>query len=129
MDENCPPERRSMPLTNSIELARGWARTLEDKEAKRAGAPLEVIRPVVARRHGVPESKLVSLRKNRLKDIGVALFESLRSGVIRELEAEMRHAEHQIQILRQTGADPRGGEMQSALGRIQTIREALGIEE
>lgn len=113
---------------SAVDQARDWARDLEDREARRTGAPLAVVRNNVARKAGVPPSKLLSLRKNRLKDIGVSVFEGLRAAVIRELEAELKHAEHEIQILQQTGADPGCGEMQSALGRAAKVREALGLE-
>jgi hypothetical protein len=113
---------------SAVDQAREWAMTLEDREARRTGAPLSVVRNTVARKAGVPPSKLVSLRKNRLKDIGVSVFEGLRAAVIRELEAELRHAEHEIQVCRQIGADPSDGEMQSALGRAAKVREALGLE-
>ena len=113
---------------SAVDQARTWARDLEDREARRTGAPLAVVRSNVARKAGVPPSKLLSLRKNRLKDIGVSVFERLRAAVIRELEAELRHAEHEIQVCRQIGADPSDGEMQSALGRAAKVREALGVD-
>ena len=113
---------------SAVDQARVWARDLEDREARRTGAPLAVVRNNVARKAGVPPSKLVSRRKNRLKDIGVAVYEALGRAVINQLEAELRHAEHQIQVYRQTGVDPSSSEMQSALGRAAKVREALGLE-
>ena len=124
MVENRDDLGRSM---SAVDTARDWAKILENREANKAGVPIDVARNNVARRAGIPPSKLQSLRKNRLKDIGVSVFEALGRAIIRELEAELRHANHEIQILQQTGTDPGCGEMQSALGRIEKVREALGI--
>ncbi len=112
-----------------VQQARKWARSLEEKEKLRGGLDsVEAARPIVSRKTGVPKGTLVSLRKNRLKAIAVHIYEQLRSGVIRELEAELRHVSHEIQIARQTGVDPRTSQFQSALASEARIREALGLD-
>jgi len=110
-----------------VERAAAWARLLEDKEAERSGADLAVARPTVARRTGVPEGTLRNLRKNRLKAIGVHWFDRLKAGVIRELEAELMRLEHDLAVLRATGADPRHPETEAVVADIARARAALGL--
>lgn len=127
MDENCQPASQKVSAVEDVRLARTWADILEEREARRAGVSIDDARPIVARKTGVPEGKLYSLRRNRLKDIARHILLRLGEGVMRELQAELRHVEHDLQILRQIGADPSGGEVLSLLASRQKIREALGL--
>ena len=127
MDEKRQPEGLKVTPASDIALARTWAETLEDRAARRAGVSVEDARPIVARKTGVPEGKLYSLRRNRLKDIARHILVRLGEGVIRELEAELRQVEHDLQICRQIGARPDSGEALSLLSSRQKIREALGL--
>ena len=111
-----------------LEKAQGWGRTLEDKEAARTGLRLVEARPLVARKTGVAPGTLENLRNGRLKAIAAHVYERLRAGVIHELEAEMRHLEHELQILRQTGVDPRSGEDAALVASLAKVREALGLK-
>lgn len=110
-----------------VETARGWERRLVDGEARRAGVDQDTARTIVARRTDVPKGTLLSLRKNRLKGIAVHWYERLRAGVIRELEAELRHLEHELAILRQTGVDPRSDATAAVVADIARIRQTLGL--
>lgn len=118
----------TMSAVANVEDARQFARRLEDREAARSGATLHFVRPVVARRIGVSPGTLENLRRGRLKDVRKSIFDSLKAGVIREIEAEMRRCEHELQILRQTGADPRSDEIAEVEAGLAKAREALGIE-
>lgn len=129
MDEICQPESRKVSAASDVNLAREWADILEAREARRSGVSLDDARPIVSRKTGIPEGKLYSLRRNRLKDIARHILLRLGEGVMRELQAELRHVEHDLQILRQIGADPSGGEVHSLLASRQKIREALGLTE
>lgn len=124
-----PQERTSKPMTAGayVERARDWARMLEDREAARSGEPLKRAREAVARQISVPAGTLENLRKRRLKAIAAHWYDQLRGGVIRALEAELRHVEFEIQIARQTGLDPGSRDFQSALASRSRIREALGL--
>ena len=128
MDRNCRPEGQKVTPAQDVALARDWADILETKEARRTGLSLDEARPIVARKTGVPEGKLYSLRRNRLKDIGRHILLRLGEGVIRELQVELRHIEHDLQTLRQIGADPSSGEMFSLLASRAKVREALGLD-
>lgn len=128
MDEKRTPRGHSMTAVAYVENACKWARILEDKERKRSGlGSIDEARPIVSRKTGVPKGTLLSLRKKRLKGIATHWYEKLRQGVIRELEAELRHVEHEIQIARQSGVDPRSSHLQSALSSEAKIRDALGL--
>jgi len=129
VDKNCQSESRKVTPAQDVALARDWADILEEKEARRAGVSIDDARPIVARKTGVPEGKLYSLRRNRLKDVARHILLRLGEGVLRELQAELRHVEHDLQILRQIGADPSGGEVLSLLASRQKIREALGLDQ
>jgi len=101
---------------------------LEDREAKQTGEPLHLAREAVARRMLVAPGTLENLRKNRVKTIAVHLYEQLRAGVIRALEAELRHVEHELQVARQTGLDPGSRAYQAILASHAQLREALGLD-
>lgn len=124
-----PTDRTSIPMsaTAYVERARGWARMLEDREAARSGEPIHRAREAVARQVAVPPGTLENLRKNRLKGIAAHWYDQLRGGVIRALEAELRHVEFELQIARQVGLDPRGGETEALVASQARLRDALGL--
>ena len=101
MDPRITRESTDMNSAVFVEHARNWARTMEDR-AMRSGLKLPDAREAVARRIGVPPGTLQNLRKNRLKAIAVHWYDRLRAGVIRDLEAELRHVEHELQVARPT---------------------------
>ena len=124
MSRDCHSEGQSV---TDAAIARDWAEILEEREARRAGVSRAEARPIVARKTGVPEGKLYSLRRNRLKDFPRYLLQRLGQSVIRELEAELRQVEHDLQTLTQIGAHPDSGETLSLLSSRRKIREALGL--
>lgn len=126
LDEKCPVGGQKVSSIDAVSAARGWARTLEEREASR-GLDRRAAQEAVARRTGVPLGKIVSLRKNRLKDIGVAAYEALRRGVMSEIEQEMRRLEHELQLLRTAGLDPRDDQMEAVVADLAKARQALGL--
>jgi hypothetical protein len=122
-----PREGTTMTAAAYTDRARGWARALEDREAARNGMTIADAREAVSRRLAVPAGTLENLRKNRLKAIAAHWYEKLRSGVVRELEAELRHVEHELNIARQIGLDPASGEAHALLATEARLREALGL--
>lgn len=126
MDEKCHPERQKVSAVRDVSLAADWAGFLEQRVADRDGLSLADARPIVARRTGVPQGKLYSLRRKRLKDIANHILVQLGEGVKRELEAELRQVEHDLQICRQIGERPDSGEVLSLLASRQKIKKALG---
>ena len=114
-------------VPSDVTMARVWAETLEDREAKRSGLPVASARLIVARKTGVPEGKLYSLRRNRLKSIGSEFLNRLGSRLIAELQHELAQVEHELQTYRAIGAHPDSGEVLSALASREKIRAALGL--
>lgn len=112
----------------TVDDARRWAKFLEDREAARTGLPVQDARPAVARRVGAAPGTLQNLRKNRLKSIAAHVYGGLRAWVIRELEAEKAALEHELQILRQQGLDPREVQVEEATSSLAEVRAALGLE-
>jgi hypothetical protein len=122
-----PEDRTTMTAAAYVERARGWAMTLEDR-ARHDGAPtLEDARVTVSRHTGVSPGTLENLRKNRLKAVSAHVYENLRRGVIRALEAELRHLEHELHVLRQTGAHPASDATTAVETDIALVRAALGL--
>lgn len=121
--------REQLVMTSAayLERARGWVRTLEDREAARNSHPVSEARPSVARRTGISPGTLANIRNGRLKAIAVHVYDRLRAAVIRELETEVRHLEHELQLLRTAGVDPREGEMEEVVASLAKVREALGL--
>ena len=122
------PEDRTMTPATYVELASEWTRRLEDIEADRSGVTIPTAREAVARRAEVSPGTLENLRKGRLKAIAVHVYDRLRAAVIRELENEVRSLEHELQILRATGVDPRENEIDAVVASLAKARAALGLD-
>lgn len=123
-----PPERTIMTAAAYLDRAKVWTKALEDGEASRLGVRLSQARLSVARQTSIAPGTLENLRKGRLKTIAVDVYERLQAGVIRKLESELLHVQHELQVARQSGVDPRSGYFQSALASEARIREALGLD-
>lgn len=116
-----------MTSVEYLDRASGWARFLEDREAARTGLPVKTARSAVSRRLAMARGTLENLRKNRLKAIAAHWYERLRAGVIAELEAELRHVEHDLAIARQTGLDVGAGGVFSLEANETRLKAALGL--
>lgn len=121
-------QRTIMTAVAYVDRARGWAKRLEDAEAARSGMPLVDARKAVARRLSMAPGTLENLRKGRLKAVAAHWYDTLRQGVIRELETELRYVQHEIAIARQTGLDPASGEAHALLASEARIKTALGLD-
>lgn len=123
-----PRRRTDMTSVEYLDRASGWARFLEDREAARTGQPVKTARSAVSRRLAMSPGTLENLRKNRLKAIAAHWYERLRAGVIAELEAELRHVEHDLAIARQTGLDVGAGGVLSLEANAARLKGALGLD-
>lgn len=115
----------SNPMTAAT-MAQSMVRRLETMERMRSGAPLKSVRPRVARAVGLSPGTLENIRRGRTKDPRFSVIEKLRAALIRELEREKRAHEHELQILMQIGADPRGNEVTAVVEGIAQIDGELG---
>ena len=111
-----------------LDRARVWTRALEDGEASRSGTKVSEARLVIARQTSIAPGTLENIRKGRLKTIAVDVYDRLRASVIRKLESELQHVQHELQVARQTGVDPRSEHFQSAQASEARIRAALGLD-
>ena len=127
MGPRIPQRGTNMTSTEYLDRATGWARLLEDREAARSGRSVRAARKAVSRRLAMPEGTLENLRKNRLKAIAAHWYDRLRTGVIAELEAELRHVQEELTIARQTGMDPDAGGPLSLVANEARLRSALGL--
>lgn len=125
-DKGCLSQ--TMNALANVDDARRYAQRLETIEANRSGAPLTVVRPTVARRLGVAPGTLENIRRGRVKDVRKHVWDRLTSGLINELQAEMRRYEHELSILRQTGSHPCSDEIAEVEAGLAKAREALGID-
>lgn len=117
-----------MTPADDVAIATDWAEILEHRERRRTGLPLEAVRPIVSRKTGVPEGKLYSLWRGRLKEFPRRFLLRLGEGVLRELQLELQRVEHDLSTLRQIGSHPDSGETLSLLASRKKIREALGLD-
>ena len=83
-----------------------WVRQLEDKEAARIGQPVPVARGFLARRLKVAPGTLENMRRGRVKEPRASLVEKIKGALIRELEGEIQALNHELEILRRSGAGP-----------------------
>ncbi len=114
---------------NDLDIAAGWVRSLEDREALRTSRTVEEARPAVARRVGTSPGTLANLRKRRVKSISTFLFRRLRGALIAELENEARRLEHELALLRPAGLDRSDREMAAVVADLSTVRSALGLPQ
>ena len=102
---------------------REWASALEDRERSRSGTSLPVARKAVASRLRVSPGTLENLRRGRLKEIGIGLYEKLRLATIHEAEREIKKLEHVAFLARSADL----GEQAAALeSQRDAIRKAVG---
>ena len=125
--KNRPPEGLKVPAENDVSIAEDWAEMLELAEARRAGISRAEARPIVARKIGVPEGKLYSLSRHRLKDISHGQFKKLGLGIIQDLQGDLARVEHELHIATQIGTRLDSGEVFELEARRQKIREALEL--
>lgn len=119
--------RGMMTLTSDAFLSRAqiWAKRLEDREAARRGAPVADVRDAVARKIGISPGTLENLRNGRLKSVAAHIFASIRECVVHELTSEVLALEHELQMARACGLDPRGDEVAAVDAAIATALELL----
>lgn len=122
-----PQEGRvSSALLTTYEAAAD-ARRLEDFLAPRVGGR-DIAREKIARDTKVPLGTLENLGRGRIKQVAAWVRDSLRAAVIRQLESELHALEHELSVLRQTGADPRSTEVDAVVSHLAAARQALGLK-
>lgn len=110
---------------NATAQARDWARSLEQAEQARSGAGLLAARRVVARRVGTTPAAIEHVVRGRAKRICAALFAALRAAIIDELSREIARAEHDLEMARRCGVDPRSPEMAALVAGAEAARALI----
>jgi len=111
---------------SSTDVAEHYARTLVKRERASAGSNENAIRSV-GEKTGLGYWTIWSLWHRRRKS-GEGVVNRLRGAMIRQLEAEVRHLEHELQILRATGVDPRDDEIAAVVADLAKARQTLGLD-
>lgn len=117
--------RGMMTSIDFTDVARGYARRLEDREAARSGSSVHVARMSVARRLHMSPGTLENLRNGRMKNVAAGIFAKLRSMVEHEINQEIQALEHELQMARACGLDRRDDEISAAEAALQTARSFL----
>lgn len=110
-----------------VDRAQAYERLLVDREAARSGQSSNAARRRVASKVGIAPGTLENLRRGRLKDITAYIYAKLHASVIAELEAELRHVEHELAIARKAGLDVATGGVFSLEANEARLKEALGL--
>ena len=113
------------PMT-SLDVAQDYARSLVRREANTSGGIENALRRV-GERSGVGYWSMWALFHKRRKTVDADTLGRLRGAMIRQLETEVRHLEHELQILRSAGSDPRDSEIAAVAADLAKARQALGI--
>lgn len=112
-----------------VDRAREWERVLVNREVARSGRRSNAAREKVAHRVGTSPGTLENLRRGRLKEIAAHVYAKLQASVVAELEAELRHVTHALEVARKAGLDVGAGGFLSLVANEARIREALGLSD
>ena len=117
-------DKRDMPAVEA--MAREWTVDAVRRESARVqqhGSPKVWRR--VAVRLGLASGTVEGIARGRTKDLTLTVFERVRSGVIRELEAEIARLHAQLATARAAGLDHRSAAVSRAEAAVAAARIAL----
>jgi hypothetical protein len=127
MDKDRHENGRDKPMRD-VALAEEWTEALERLISRREHVPRSKARTIAARKAGVPDGKLYSLARGRLKDVSNSVLRGIGGALIRELQQELARVEHDLAIHTQIGTHVDSGEVLTLAGRRTKILEALGLD-
>jgi len=113
-----------MSAVANLEDARSIARMLEDKRRWQFGT-LERTRAHLGAKIGIEGKTWKNLVLGRRKRVDDWLKERLKTLLLRELEAEMARASHDVQIALQCGDSPSAQSLREAEGYLAKAKAAL----
>lgn len=94
----------SQKLESSGPMLRQLVDDAEVRTALRLGAKRPVARAALARQWGVSFWTLTNFRRGRLKDLRVAMRDRIQAGLASAIESEIRKLEHELTLVRKSGA-------------------------
>lgn len=113
---------------SSVDVAESYARLLVKRERVSAGSTENAMRRV-GEKTGAGYWSIWAIWNKRRKTIDADLVTRLRKAVIRQLEAEVRHLENELAILRATDRDADPDQIASVVADLAKVRRTLGLEE
>ena len=119
---------KAMNAITDVDAAQQFARSLEDREARRLGVSISEARRKVARSISASPGFLENLRRGRIKKIPSWTMQKIREAFIAALQAEVRRLEHEIHLARQTGIDPRDDDLVAAETQIEAAKKILDLK-
>ncbi|MHB2169939.1 hypothetical protein [Alsobacter sp. R-9] len=103
---------------------KGWAGRLIAREAHRSHSDKSIALRTVARRIGLAPGSLENVVRGRAKRLTIGITEAIRGAVVRELEHEIASLNHELQLARASGADPRSlqvAEIEALLAKADAL--------
>lgn len=111
---------------SSIDVASSYAEELVRRE-RRATGKLDTAFESVGHKAGVSKWTVWGLFHGRRKTTTEEVVGRLRGALIRQLEGEIRHLEHELAILRATGVRPDSDEILAVASSLAKARQTLGL--
>lgn len=106
-------------------LARDWAVGCAQRESARTGIGSRKVWQRIAVRLGVSAGTMEGLVRGRTKMVSTAVYERIRCGVVRELEAELARVTHALEMARASGLDARSAAVSRAETAVAAARAAI----
>jgi hypothetical protein len=112
---------------SSLDVATDYAERLVERE-RRATGKLNVAMDNVAAGAGLSRWTFWGLWHRRRKTTTDEVVCGLRGLLIRQIQAEIGHLEHEVSILIQTGARPDDRDILAAQTTLAKLRSSLGLD-
>lgn len=122
--------RTDQPVMSSVEFqdqSREIIARLEARAARRAGS-VQAGRRQLAARLGTLPGTLESMARGRLKRVDDWPRAKAENLLIREISNEIAALEHELAMLRATGADPRLPSIAEVEAALETARRLMGVK-
>lgn len=110
---------------NDGSMASAYLSRAEDLIAKQRQQPVDVVRPAIASKLKITVSAAEFIRRGRRKIVPAWLMDGIVSLFIEAAQAELRAIEHEIEIARQIGLDPRDDALIAAKTRAASLVRIL----
>jgi hypothetical protein len=112
---------------SSLDVASGYAEELVRRE-RRVTGKLDTAMHNVGIQAGVSKWTVWGLFHRRRKTTSDGVVGKLRGALIRQLEAEVRHLEHELTILKATGGHHSDHEILAVVASLAKARQTLGLD-
>jgi hypothetical protein len=116
------------PTESSVSVAiRDIARSAILREQARAGVTKDTAARSIARRIREAPGTLINVAKERAKRVDSRLRDKLTAFAISQIEQEIARMTHELEVLRQCGADPRSdsiAEVENLLAKAKALMVA-----